>query len=83
MTSETVCDITEFISERETCIHENYEGIPEFDVTDANCVRKDGAGMPHLRFHTHIREDELLPLPAQHTMKHHDIHWELERWTLF
>lgn len=38
---------------------------------------------PFLRFHTHIRQDELLPLPNEHTLRYSDLHYELEKWTLF
>ena len=39
--------------------------------------------MPFLRFHTPIRENELLPVPEDHTLDFSKIMWELERWTLF
>lgn len=39
--------------------------------------------MPFLRFHSHLKRDELLPLPDEHTLRYSDVHYELERWSLF
>jgi hypothetical protein len=77
-------NIDNFLERDEMYPGQNYQGLPEFDITDRNLYDTSQPGkMPHLRFHTHIKEDELLPVPENHTKDYSEIMWELERWTLF
>lgn len=62
---------------------ENYKGVPEFDIAEFENYNSASGRLPFLRFHTHLKRDEVLPLPDQHTLNYQNIHWELERWTLF
>lgn len=63
---------------------QGYDGAAEWDIADrAKYDLKLPGQLPFLRFHSHIAEDELLPIPEEHTMRHADFQWELERWTLF
>lgn len=63
---------------------QGYEGAAEWDIADrAKYDTKLPGQLPFLRFHSHIKEDELLPIPEEHTMLHEDFQWEIERWTLF
>ena len=39
--------------------------------------------LPVFKFHTTIRNDELLPMPHDHSLKHHEFMFELEKWSLF
>lgn len=77
-------DIDNFLERDEMYPQQNYQGLPEFDIADRTFYDTNQPGkLPHLRFHTHIKEDELLPFPEQHTKDFSEIMWELERWTLF
>ena len=63
---------------------EGYDGIPEFDISDrTKWDMSRGEKLPFLRFHSHIAEDELLPIPDEHTLNYQQVHWELERWSIF
>ena len=63
---------------------QGYEGQAEFDIADRDLYDASSkAKLPFLRFHSHVKEDELLPLPDHHTLDYTKIMWELERWTLF
>ena len=62
---------------------QGYDGIPEFDIADRKNYDTQGGKVPFLRFHSHIKEDELLPIPDNHTLNYTKVHWELERWSLF
>lgn len=62
---------------------EEFTGTPEFDMANTMMYQPGIGKMPHLRFHTTIRKDEMLPLPEKHTLNYQEIHWELENWTLF
>lgn len=64
--------------------HYPYEGIPEFDLLDREKYDTSLPGkLPMLRFHSHIQQDELLPMPNDHTFRYSEVHYELERWSLF
>lgn len=57
--------------------------MPEFDVAEFENYNAASGRLPFLRFHSHLKRDEMLPLPEQHTLNYQALHWELERWTLF
>lgn len=85
MVVEDKDDIEEYITKDELFPSHKYEGVsPEFDLTDLSKYDSSMPGkLPFLRFHTHIQSDELLPIPDEHTLRYSDVHYELERWTLF
>lgn len=63
---------------------QHFKGQPEFVIADHDKYdQSSGAKMPFLRFHTPIRENELLPIPENHSLDYTKVMWELERWTLF
>lgn len=63
---------------------QHYDGVPEFDMTDHFKYDHSLPGkMPALRFHTQIDQDELLPMPEDHTLRYSELHYEIERWSLF
>ena len=62
----------------------NYKGIPEFDLADIEQYEEPADGKyPHMRFYSNKPDDEPLPIPPEHTLRHHDYIYELERWDLF
>lgn len=71
----------EFMNSNELHSMENYDGLPEFDIADHNNydVRE---GPVFLRFHTPIGKDEVLPIPPEHTLRHNEVHWEIENWSI-
>jgi len=77
-------EVAYFIEADETHNMAGYNGQPEFDIADKRSYDTTQQGnLPFIRFHSHLEEDELLPLPDQHTLDYSKVHWELERWTLF
>ena len=74
--------IAGFLSQNHLYEMEGYEGIAEFDVANFDQYQNTGR-LPFLRFSSHIAKDELLPIPEKHTLDYSELHWELERWTLF
>lgn len=74
--------IREFLESNEAYTLESFDDIPEFAIADFDHYN-NAHKMPFLRFHTNIRQDELLPLPDQHTLDYSKLHPHLERWTLF
>ena len=75
---------SDFVARDELYAMQNYQGIPEFDITmrENYEVPPDGK-IPFLRFYSNKPDDEPLPLPDNHTLRYSDVHYELEKWTLF
>lgn len=62
----------------------NYDGIPEFDMVEREKFDTSMPGkLPKLRYHSHILEDELLPMPTDYNLRYNEVHYEIERWSLF
>ena len=77
-------DVANFLEQSELFPMQNYDGIPEFDVLDREKYDTSLPGkMPKLRYHSHVRQDELLPMANDHTLRYNEVHYELERWSLF
>lgn len=77
-------DVANFLERNELYPMQHYEGIPEFDLLDREKYDTSMPGkLPALRFHSHITQDELLPLPNDHTLRYSEVHYEIERWSLF
>lgn len=83
MTLEYKDEVEEYLNADEAHAMQHYEGVPEFAVADSSLYDEGKGKLPYLRFHTTIREDELLPLPENYTLDYSEVQWELERWTLF
>jgi hypothetical protein len=84
MKTEQHDEIMHHISRDEAYNMQGYDGIAEFDIADRNKYDlTQGGKLPFMRFHSHMKEDELLPLPDNHTLDYTKVHYELERWTLF
>lgn len=84
MSVEYQDQVTNQIEADELYPMQTYTGLPEFAIADHEKFDQSGGGqMPFLRFHTPIKEDELLPVPENHSLDYTKIMWELERWTLF
>ena len=50
---------------------QGYEGAAEWDIADRSKYDLKLPGqLPFLRFHSHLAEDELLPIPEEHTLVH-------------
>jgi len=48
--------------------------IPEFLVQDSDKMNKNAPGQfPVLKFHTHLTNEELLPMPNDHSLKHSEM----------
>jgi hypothetical protein len=73
----------DFMQADEAYPMEGYSGIPEFDLTERRSYNDQIGKLPFMRFHSQVREDEMMPLPEEHTLDYTEINWELERWTLF
>lgn len=87
MVIEKKDDIADFLEANEAYpgqeYQENYKGVPEFDIAEIENYNASEGKMPFMRFHSHLKRDEVLPIPDQHTLNYQNLHWELERWTLF
>lgn len=62
----------------------NYKGIPEqvfFDREEYNVENDDE--LPAVNVTSSMNPDELAPLPSDHTYDYQQVHWELERWSIF
>lgn len=74
----------DFVARDELYTMQNYQGIPEFDIAlRENYEVPAGGKVPVLRFFSNKPDDEPLPLPDHHTSRYSDLHYELEKWTLF
>lgn len=77
-------DVTNFIERNELYPMQNYKGIAEYDILNPNKYDMSQPGMmPFIRFHSHLKTGEFLPLPNEHSLNYRELQWELERWTLF
>jgi hypothetical protein len=77
-------DVANLLEQNEMFPMQHYEGIPEFDLLEREKYDASLPGkLPMLKFHSHIGQDELLPMPNDHTLKYTELHYELERWSLF
>lgn len=63
----------------------NYEGAPEFDIANREMYKvENDEDLPSLIFHTPMDPEELSVLPPEHSYVYQtDVHFELERWTIF
>ena len=76
--------ITYFLSEDELYPLQKYDGQPEFSIFDKSQYNvKFEEEMPALTFHTNIGVNDLLPVPPEFTLVYQDVHWELEKWSIF
>ena len=73
-----------FLEEDEPYPLANYTGQPEFALfeRDRYNVENDDE-LPSITLSTNLQVNELPPLPSDHTYNYQDVHWELERWTIF
>mmetsp|Transcript_16074 Transcript_16074/g.27138 ORF Transcript_16074/g.27138 Transcript_16074/m.27138 type:complete len:113 (-) Transcript_16074:910-1248(-) len=55
----------------------------ELDISDLSAYRDNGGKLPFLHLHTPVTKDELVPMPDNYNLRHNEVHWELERWTVF
>lgn len=63
---------------------QNFEGQPEFHMFDRSAYNVQNEDeIPALTYHTNIGVNDLLPVPPDFTLKYQDVHWELERWSIF
>lgn len=73
-----------FIEEDEEYPLATYDGTPEFDIYNRDCFTvQNEEELPSMSFSTQMRPHELAPMPTDHTMIYQDVHYELERWTIF
>lgn len=76
--------VTDFVGREEPYPQADYDGAPEFDIADREKYDTRAPGkLPAVRFHSHIHEDEMLPLPPSTTLDYDKLHWELEKWSVF
>ena len=81
---EYKCNVEQYLQSEELFPMQNYEGIPEFDMVERDQFDLSLPGkVPKLRFTSHITEDELLPLPTDYSLRYNEVHYEIERWSLF
>jgi hypothetical protein len=86
MTIEYKDNIIDWMNRDEMYPMEDYRndnGIAEFDIADYSKYEISAGKMPFLRFHSQTRAEEILPFPDEHTLDYSEIHWQLERWSLF
>jgi hypothetical protein len=61
-----------------------YSGQPEFAVLERDRYNvTNEEEIPSISLSTNLGVNELPPLPADHTQVYQDVHYELERWTVF
>jgi len=72
-----------YIEDEDAYDMQSFKGIAEFAIADIENYDVSMGQLPYLRFHSHVKEEEMMPLPEQYTLKHHEVFWELERWSLF
>ena len=73
-----------FQKEDEVYPLQNYKGIPEqvfFEREEYNVENDDE--LPAVNVTSSMNPDELAPLPSDHTYDYQQVHWELERWSIF
>lgn len=73
-----------FVEEDEIYPMSNYSGQPEYAIfeRDKYNVENDDE-LPSVSMSSNLAVNELPPLPSEHTLNYQEVHYELERWTIF
>jgi hypothetical protein len=62
----------------------SYTGQPEFALFERERYNvENDEELPSVTMTTNMGPNELPPLPSDHTYNYQEVHWELERWTIF
>ena len=56
-------DVLEFMEEEGAYPLAGFDGIPEFAIADMESYDLSSGQLPYLRFHSHMTENEMMPLP--------------------
>ncbi len=82
--TEQKTPINYFIEEDEIYPLANYDGQPEFSIFERERYNVENDDeLPSVTMSTNLGPNELAPLPSEHTLNYQQVHWELERWTIF
>jgi hypothetical protein len=61
-----------------------YSGQPEFSIFERERYNvENDEELPSVSVSTNMAVGELAPLPSDHTLNYQEVHFELERWTIF
>jgi len=81
---ETKTPVNYFIEDDEPYPLANYTGQPEFSVFERDRFNvENDEELPSLSMTTNLGVNELPALPSEFTLNYQDVHFELERWTIF
>ena len=71
----TMDPIAEFVRTKEMYMNQTYEGAPEWDAMDEESISPNSPTLPHIRYHSNIRDDQMLPIPEEHSLRHDEVHF--------
>lgn len=61
-----------------------YQGQPEFSLIERERYNvENDEELPSVSVSTNLAVNELPPQPSEHTINYQEVHYELERWTIF
>ena len=82
--TEQKTPINYFLEEDEIYPLETYDGQPEFSIFERERYNVENDDeLPSVTVSTNLAPNELAPVPSEHTLNYQQVHWELERWTIF
>jgi hypothetical protein len=82
--TEQKTPINYFLEEDEIYPLASYNGQPEFSIFERERYNVENDDeLPSVTMSTNMGPNELAPLPSEHTLNYQQVHWELERWTVF
>jgi hypothetical protein len=74
----------DFLKKNQMYSMQDYQGIPEFDIAEKdNYNARQGEKLPFLRFSSNKPDEVALPIHEDYSLRYSDVHYEIERWTLF
>lgn len=73
-----------FLEEDEPYPLATYNGQPEYSIFERERFNVENDDeLPSVSISTNLAVNELPPLPSEHTLNYQEVHYELERWTIF
>jgi hypothetical protein len=82
--TEQKTPLSYFVEEDELYPLASYQGQPEFSVFERERYHVENDDeLPSVSLSTNLAPNELPPMPNEHTLNYQEVHYELERWSIF